>query len=93
LKIFIPTPLRQYVERRPYVEVQAGTVAEALSALTARHPDLRKHLYNNEGKLRAFVNLYLNDEDIRYLQNEQTPVQDGDALSIVPSIAGGGCGG
>lgn len=91
MKIFIPTPLRQYVERHPYVEVQAGTVAEALSALTARHPDLRKHLYNNEGKLRAFVNLYLNDEDIRYLQNEQTPVQDGDALSIVPSIAGGGC--
>ena len=90
MKILIPTPLRQYVGRHVYVEVQAGTVAEALSALTAQHPDLRKHLYNNEGRLRAFVNLYLNDEDIRYMQNEQTPVQDGDALSIVPSIAGGG---
>ena len=90
MKILIPTPLRQYVGRHAYVEVQGRTVAEALSALTAQHPDLRKHLYNNEGRLRAFVNLYLNDEDIRYMQNEQTPVQDGDALSIVPSIAGGG---
>ena len=90
VKILIPTPLRQYAGKHAYVELQAGTVAEALSALTAQHPDLRKHLYNSEGKLRAFVNLYLNDEDIRYMQNEQTPVQDGDALSIVPSIAGGG---
>ena len=90
MKILIPTPLRQYAGKHATVEVQAGTVAEALSALTAQHPDLRKHLYTSEGKLRAFVNLYLNEEDIRYLQNEQTPVKDSDALSIVPSIAGGG---
>lgn len=90
MKILIPTPLRQYADKHATIEVQAGTVAEALGALIAQHPDLRKHLYTSEGKLRAFVNLYLNDDDIRYLQNEQTPVKDGDALSIVPSIAGGG---
>lgn len=90
MKILIPTPLRQYADKHATIEVRAGTVAEALGALIAQHPDLRKHLYTSEGKLRAFVNLYLNDDDIRYLQNEQTPVKDGDALSIVPSIAGGG---
>ena len=90
MKILIPTPLRQYAGKHSTVEVQAGTVSEALSDLITRHPDLRKHLYNAEGKLRAFVNLYLNDDDVRYLQNEQTPVKDSDTLSIVPSIAGGG---
>ena len=68
---------------------QATTVGEALNALTSTYPDLRKHLYSDDGKLRAFVNLYLNDEDIRYLQKDQTAVKDGDTLSIVPSIAGG----
>jgi len=57
--------------------------------LTSSYPDLRKHLYSDEGKLRAFVNLYLNDEDIRYLQQDRTAVKEGDTLSIVPSIAGG----
>jgi adenylyltransferase/sulfurtransferase len=60
-----------------------------MSALVAQHPDLRKHLYTEEGKLRAFVNLYLNDEDIRYLHKEATALKDGDNISIVPSIAGG----
>jgi len=64
-------------------------VGEAMSSLVARHPDLRKHLYTEEGKLRAFVNLYVNDEDIRYLQKEATALKDGDNISIVPSIAGG----
>ena len=59
--------------------------------MTSSYPDLRKHLYSDEGKLRAFVNLYLNDEDIRYLQQDRTAVKEGDTLSIVPSIAGGGC--
>ena len=59
--------------------------------MTSSYPDLRKHLYSDEGKLRAFVNLYLNDEDIRYLQHDQTAVKEGDTLSIVPSIAGGSC--
>jgi adenylyltransferase/sulfurtransferase len=71
--------------------VQAGSVGEALSALTTQHPDLRRHLYTEDGRLRAFVNVYLNDEDIRYLQKEQTAVRESDTLSIIPSIAGGCC--
>jgi molybdopterin converting factor small subunit len=89
MKILIPTPLRQYADKKDAVEVNAGTVGAALERLTASHPDLRKHLYTDEGRLRAFVNVYLNDEDIRYLNKEQTPVKDSDTLSIVPSIAGG----
>ncbi len=88
-KIHIPTPLRQYVGKQSTVEVKGATVGEALTSLVAQHPDLKKHLYTDEGKLRAFVNLYVNDEDIRYLQKEATAVQDGDSISIVPSIAGG----
>lgn len=90
MKIFIPTPLRQYAGKKDAVEVRASTVGDALAELTSSHPDLKRHLYTEEGKLRAFVNVYLNDEDVRYLaQKEQTPVKDGDHLSIIPSIAGG----
>ena len=89
MKILIPTPLRQYADKKDAVEVSARTVGEALGSLTSHHPELRKHLYTDEGKLRAFVNIYLNDEDIRYLGKEQTPISEGDTLSIVPSIAGG----
>jgi len=88
-KIHIPTPLRQYAGKQSTVEVKPGTVADSLSDLLNQHPDLRRHLYTDEGKLRAFVNVYLNDEDVRYLQKEATPVNDGDTISIVPSIAGG----
>jgi molybdopterin converting factor small subunit len=88
-KIHIPTPLRQYVSKQVSVEVGGSTVGEAMTALVEQHPDLRKHLYTEEGKLRAFVNLYVNDEDIRYLQKEATALKDGDSISIVPSIAGG----
>ena len=88
-KIHIPTPLRQYVGRQAAVDVRASTVGEALSALVAQHPELRRHLYTEDGKLRAFVNLYVNDEDIRYLQKEATALKEGDNISIVPSIAGG----
>jgi molybdopterin converting factor small subunit len=89
MKILIPTPLRQYAEKKDAIEVNAATVAEALSHLTSSHPELRRHLYTDDGKLRAFVNLYLNDEDIRYLDREHTAVSASDTLSIVPSIAGG----
>jgi molybdopterin converting factor small subunit len=88
-KIHIPTPLRQYVGKQASVEVTGTTVGEAMTSLVAQHPDLRKHLYNDDGNLRAFVNLYVNDEDIRYLQKEATALNDGDNISIVPSIAGG----
>lgn len=89
MKIHIPTPLRQYADKKDTVDVPAHTVGEALSGLVSKHPDLKRHLYNDDGKLRAFVNVYLNDEDIRYLQKEATPVKDADNISIVPSIAGG----
>lgn len=89
MKILIPTPLRQYAGKQATVEMTAATVEEALNGLTSAYPELRRHLYNEEGKLRAFVNVYLNDDDVRYLQNEQTAVKDGDTLSIIPSIAGG----
>lgn len=88
-KIHIPTPLRQYAGKQATVEVKSGTVADSLSDLLNQHPDLRRHLYTDQGKLRAFVNVYLNDEDVRYLQKEATAVNDGDTISIVPSIAGG----
>jgi molybdopterin synthase sulfur carrier subunit len=90
MTIFIPTPLRAYAAGQPSVEVEAATIAEALSSLTGSHPELRNHLFNAEGKLRAFVNLYLNDEDVRYLPaKEATSVTAADTLSIIPSIAGG----
>lgn len=90
MKIFIPTPLRVYVNKQDAVQVKAQTVGDALQALTSEHPDLRKHLYSDEGKLRAFVNVYLNDEDVRYLpEKEATTVTERDSLSIIPSIAGG----
>ena len=88
-KIHIPTPLRQYVGKQASVDVSGATVGEAMNALVAQHPELRKHLYTDDGKLRAFVNLYVNDEDIRYLQKEAPTLKDGDNISIVPSIAGG----
>jgi adenylyltransferase/sulfurtransferase len=69
--------------------VKGSTVAEALTGLVSQHPDLRRHLYTEDGKLRAFVNVYVNDEDVRYLQKEATAVGDADDISIVPSIAGG----
>lgn len=89
VKVFIPTPLRQYAGKKESLEIEAKTVGEALSALTTQYGDLRRHLYNQEGKLRSFVNIYLNDEDIRYLEKEQTPLNNSDVISIVPSIAGG----
>src|SRR5271170_7335463 len=88
-KVLIPTPLRQYAEKHDSVELGGATVGEVLGALTAQFPDLKKQLFSDEGKLRSFVNVYLNDEDIRYLKKDATAVATGDTLSIVPSIAGG----
>jgi len=92
MTIFIPTPLRPYADGKDAVEVNATTIAEALDLLIQGHPVLRKHLFTEEGKLRAFVNLYVNDEDVRYLpEKELTKVSATDTLSIIPSIAGGAC--
>src|SRR5687767_4307479 len=87
--IHIPTPLRPFTDKKESVQVSGATVGELLADLTKQYGGLRKHLYADDGKLRNFVNIYLNDEDIRYLQREQTPVKPGDAVSIVPSVAGG----
>jgi adenylyltransferase/sulfurtransferase len=90
MTIFIPTPLRAYAAGKDALEVSAGTVSGALDELTRTFPDLRKHLFTVEGNLRAFVNIYLNDEDVRYLpKKEATAVSASDTLSIIPSIAGG----
>ncbi len=88
-KVHIPTPLRPFTDKLDAVEVSGATVGEALAQLTTKYEGLKKHLYTEEGKLRSFVNVYLNDEDIRYLQREATPLKDGDSLSIIPSVAGG----
>ena len=88
-KILIPTPLRQFAGKNDSVEVSGATVGQALDALTAAHPDLRKQLYNDEGKLRSFVNVYVNDEDIRYLSKDATAISANDVIAIVPAIAGG----
>jgi molybdopterin/thiamine biosynthesis adenylyltransferase/rhodanese-related sulfurtransferase/molybdopterin converting factor small subunit len=91
-KILIPTPLRQYAGKQDAVQLAGQTVGEVLHSLTSQYSDLRRHLYNDEGKLRSFVNVYVNDEDIRYLSKEATPLKDNDTVSIVPSIAGGSAG-
>jgi adenylyltransferase/sulfurtransferase len=89
VKIHIPTPLRAYTERQDVVEIEGATVGELLSKLTARYGGLKPHLFTDEGRMRSFVNVYVNDEDIRYLQKDQTPVKPGDTVSIIPSVAGG----
>ncbi len=90
MKIHIPTPLRVYTEKQDTVTLEAGTVTEALAQLAAQHPAIRQHLFTPEGKLRSFVNVYLNDDDIRYLpQKEATATTPKDELTIIPSIAGG----
>src|SRR6202163_2008008 len=88
-KVLIPTPLRQFTGKQDSVTVPGATVGAVLNALTAQYPDLRKQIFNDEGKVRSFVNVYLNDEDIRYLSKDTTPAADGDTVSLVPSIAGG----
>lgn len=85
----IPTPLRPYAEGQSEIDVQAENVGQALAQLTDQYPALHKHIFSEAGELRAYVNLFLNDEDVRHLQGADTPVKDGDKLMILPSIAGG----
>src|SRR5437899_4164882 len=88
-KILIPTPLRPYTDKLDSVDAIGATVGELLADLTRKHAGLKAHLFNEQGRLRSFVNIYVNDEDIRYLQKEQTPVASSDTVSIIPSVAGG----
>ena len=87
--VHIPTPLRQYTDKLDAVQAEGATVGDLLANLTTTYPELKKHLYNEQGKLRHFVNIYVNDEDIRYLQKEQTPLDGTATISIIPSVAGG----
>ena len=87
--ILIPTPLRPYTDKKDAVEAEGATVGELLADLTTKHAGLKPHLYNDQGKLRSFVNVYVNDDDIRYLQKEETLLKPGDTVSIIPSVAGG----
>jgi adenylyltransferase/sulfurtransferase len=91
-RVLIPTPLRPYTGQQDVVEADGKTVGDVLTALTARYGDLRRHLYSDDGKLRSFVNVYVNDDDIRYRERERTQLQQGDVISIVPSVAGGAPG-
>jgi len=89
IKVFIPTPLRPYTDKKDTVEVVGNTVGEVLENLTWKYGDIRQHLYGENGDLRSYVNIYVNDEDIRYLEKDKTPVKESDTVSIIPSIAGG----
>jgi MoaD family protein len=85
----MPTPLRSYVDDQKEIEINAASVSEALQELTGRYPQLKRHLFDDSNQLRPFVNLFLNGEDVRNLQGEDTPLTESDILMIVPSIAGG----
>src|SRR5205814_10587536 len=87
--IAIPTPLRQFAGGQSEIQVNAATAGEALDQLTTTHAELRRHLFNDQNTLRNFVNVYVNDEDIRHVNGPGTSVKDGDTILIVPSIAGG----
>ncbi len=91
-KVLIPTALRQFTEQKDSVDVTGSTVGDALSQLTAQYPNIKKNLFNDQGKLRSFVNVYVNDEDIRYLDKDETRLEGNETISIVPSIAGGAVG-
>jgi sulfur-carrier protein len=88
VKVHIPTAMRQHADGQATVDVAAANVKEALDSLGAKYPAITGKLFDN-GQVRRFVNIYLNDEDIRYLDNLQTAVKEGDELSIIPAVAGG----
>ena len=89
MKVLIPTPLRHCTDKQAAVELHPGSAGEVLHEVTFRYPDLRQQLFTDDGRLRKFVNVYVNDEDIRYLEKENTPVGQDDTVSIIPSVAGG----
>ena len=88
-KIRIPTPLRKLTNDAEVVEVSAATIGAAITELQTRYPGIKERLVDDQGEVRRFVNVYVNEEDIRFLQNQQTPLKDGDEVSIIPAIAGG----
>ena len=89
ITIEIPTAFRRFTDGAPKVDCSAATVAEALDTLTARFPDLSRHVRDESGQIRQFLNIYLNEEDIRFLGGESCSLKEGDRVLLVPSIAGG----
>jgi molybdopterin synthase sulfur carrier subunit len=88
-KVRIPTPLRKLTNNDELVEVNAATIGDAINELQTRYPGIKERLLDETGAVRRFVNVYVNEEDIRFLQNQQTKLKDGDEISIIPAIAGG----
>jgi sulfur-carrier protein len=88
-KVRIPTPLRKLTNNEEVVEINGSTIDEAITELQARYPGIKERLLDETGSVRRFVNVYVNEEDIRFLQNQKTPLKDGDEISIIPAIAGG----
>jgi molybdopterin synthase sulfur carrier subunit len=89
VKVRIPTPLRKLTHDEEIVHVAATTVGDAIAELQTRYPGIKERLTDDAGTVRRFVNVYVNEEDIRFLQNQQTVLRDGDEVSIIPAIAGG----
>jgi molybdopterin synthase sulfur carrier subunit len=88
-KVRIPTPLRKLTNNEEIVEVNAATIGDAITELQSRYPGIQERLVDEKGEVRRFVNVYVNEEDIRFLENQKTPLKDGDEISIIPAIAGG----
>ncbi len=88
-KVRIPAPLRKLTNNQEVVEVDANTVAAVITELQTRYPGIKERLLDEKGAVRRFVNIYVNEEDIRFLQNQETAVKSGDEISIIPAIAGG----
>jgi len=88
-KVRIPTPLRKLTNNEELVEVDANTVGAVITELQSRYPGIKERLVDDTGAIRRFVNVYVNEEDIRFLQNQETPLKNGDEISIIPAIAGG----
>jgi sulfur-carrier protein len=89
IKVRIPTPLQKLTENKGEVDVQAASVKDMINQLEKNFPGIKDRICDESGKVRRFVNVYLNEEDIRFLQQEETSLKDGDQISIVPAIAGG----
>ena len=88
-KVRIPTPLRKLTNNEELVEIDAATIGDAITELQSRYPGIGERLVDDKGEVRRFVNVYVNEEDIRFLKNRETPLKDGDEISIIPAIAGG----
>ena len=89
IKVRIPTPLQKLTQNQTEVEASGSTVDELVNSLESKYPGIKERVYDEQGKLRRFVNVYVNEEDVRFLDGEKTKIKDGDEVSIIPAIAGG----